>query len=80
MWKAAASCGFALALLGALSFEAAAQSSCSGWRSTCVSRCKGQGFQNCSRCDEEMSNCRRSGCWRETPQFGGKEHCNLKKS
>jgi hypothetical protein len=71
--------GLALALLGGFALEAGAQTSCSGWRSKCIARCKERGFASCPRCDEEMSNCRKTGCWTEVPAFGGGTHCNLKK-
>jgi hypothetical protein len=80
MRKAIISCVAALALLGSLGFEAAAQSSCSGWRSKCVSRCKQLGNTSCPTCTEKMAECRSTGCWTEIPRFGGGSYCNLKKS
>ena len=80
MSRTLVSCGFALALLGTFALEAAAQTSCSGWRQTCLSRCKQSGAASCPRCSEQMSNCRTTGCWTEVPAFGGATHCNLKKS
>jgi hypothetical protein len=72
--KIFASFGFALALLGTLAVEAAAQqSTCSAENSLCLSRGGGE------RCAERMKNCRRSGCWEHLPKFGGRV-CNLKKS
>lgn len=69
--------GFVAALLGTLALEAAAQSSCSGWNAVCRERC---GKANCPRCVEQMSNCRKTGCWTVVPKWGGGTHCNLKKS
>jgi hypothetical protein len=66
-------CGFALALLGTLAIEAAAQSSCSAEKSLCLSRGGG------ARCAERMDNCRRTGCWEHLAKYGGRL-CNLKKS
>jgi hypothetical protein len=80
MVKIIASCGFALALLGTLAMEAGAQTSCSGWNATCLARCKQGGYASCPRCAEQMSSCRKSGCWTEAANFGGGKHCNLKKS
>jgi hypothetical protein len=56
MSRTLVSFGFALALLGTFALEAAAQSSCSGWRQTCLSRCKQSGAASCPRCSEQMSN------------------------
>jgi hypothetical protein len=70
--------GLGLALLGALSFEAVAQSSCSGWKATCESRCK---RADCGGiCVQKKNECMATGCWTEVPRNGGKQHCNLKKS
>lgn len=80
MTKAIVACGFALVLLGTLAMEAAAQTSCSGWNATCVSRCKQRGATSCPYCAGQLSNCRKSGCWTLHPDFGGATHCNLKKS
>jgi hypothetical protein len=77
MPKIIVACGFALALFGIFTLEAAAQSSCSGWNATCRQRC---GQANCPRCAEQMNSCRQTGCWTEAPKFGGGRHCNLKKS
>ena len=68
--------GFALALVGMLTIEATAQSSCSGWYSTCRARC---GKTSCPRCEQKIRNCTTTGCWLEDPQYGGKNHCNLQK-
>ena len=67
------SCSLALALLGTLAMEAAAQSSCSAEKSLCLSRGGG------ARCTERMDNCRRTGCWEHIAKYGGRI-CNLKKS
>jgi hypothetical protein len=75
--KVIVSCAFALALLGTLAIEAAAQSSCSGWNATCLARC---GKANCPTCVEKMASCRKTGCWTETQRYGGARHCSLKKS
>ena len=69
--------GLGLALLGALALEAAAQTSCNGWNTACRQRC---GKANCRGCDENLANCKKTGCWQEWPQYGGKKHCSLKKS
>lgn len=74
--KITVSFGFALALVGTLAMEATAQSSCSGWNSTCRARC---GKASCPYCDEQMRNCVRTGCWAEAARFGGARHCNLQK-
>ena len=79
MKKVMVSSGFALALLGAFSIEASAQTSCSGWNSKCLERCKQTGAANCPYCSGQMGNCRKSGCWTEHPRFGGATQCNLKK-
>jgi hypothetical protein len=50
------SCGLGLALLAALSFEVAAQSSCSAENKLCLSRGGG------ARCAQRMEKCRRTGC------------------
>lgn len=71
--KIIVSCGFALALLGALAIEAAAQSSCSAENSLCLSRGGG------ARCAERMASCKRTGCYPHIPKWGGPV-CNLKKS
>lgn len=78
--KILVSCSLALALLGMLALEAAAQSSCSGWRSACLSRCKASGNTSCPYCSQQANECRKTGCWVEHPNFGGATHCNLKKS
>jgi hypothetical protein len=80
MLKAFAGCALALALLGTLAVEVAAQTSCSGWRATCLARCKQSGATSCPRCADQMSSCRQSGCWVEHANFGGGKTCNLKKS
>jgi hypothetical protein len=67
-------CGFALALLGTLAVEVAAQTSCSGWESTCRSR------GGTTYCNDQMSICKRTGCWTEVKRVGGAKHCGLKKS
>jgi len=77
--KAMVACGLALALLGILTIEVAAQTSCSGWIERCLRRCKESGAAVCAYCTREMSNCRKSGCWTEHPNFGGATRCNLKK-
>jgi hypothetical protein len=71
--KVIVSFGFALALLGTLAIEAAAQSSCSDENKLCLSRGGG------ARCAERMAKCRRTGCWEHIPKYGG-PICNLKKS
>jgi hypothetical protein len=72
--KIIVSCGFALALLGTLAFDAAAQSSsCSAENKLCLSRGGG------ARCAQRMEKCRRTGCWEHLPKYGG-PICNLKKS
>jgi hypothetical protein len=71
--KIAVSCGFALALLGALAIEAAAQSSCSAENKLCLSRGGG------ARCAERMARCRATGCWEHIAKYGGRI-CNLEKS
>jgi len=73
MVKVVVSFGLALALLGTLALEAAAQSSCSAENSLCLSR--GGAF----RCAERMKNCKRNGCWEHLQKYGGRI-CNLKKS
>lgn len=82
--KVLVSCGFALALLGTLAVEAAAQSSCSGWYSKCSARCKTNAAdqKTCvsNVCGSKLASCRQSGCWEEAQRFGGGNHCNLKKS
>jgi hypothetical protein len=80
MSRTLVSCGFALALLGTFALEAAAQTSCSGWRQTCLSRCKQSGATSCPYCSRQVSECRQTGCWIEHPSRGGASHCNLKKS
>jgi hypothetical protein len=72
--------GFALVLLGALPIEAAAQTSCSGWNERCLRRCKESGAAVCAYCTREMSNCRRTGCWRRPDNIGGGTFCSLAKS
>jgi hypothetical protein len=72
-------CGFALALLGTLTMEVAAQTSCSAWKSVCLKRCVEQRI-NCVHCDDLLATCRKTGCWREGKNYGGARHCNLKKS
>jgi hypothetical protein len=79
MKKALAASGLILALLGGLAMEVAAQTSCSGWRSKCLARCKEGGATNCPYCAQQTSNCRKTGCWTENAQFGGATHCNLQK-
>jgi len=69
--------GLGLALLGTLALEAAAQTSCSAWQVTCRERCRGAG---CQQCIDKMAECRKTGCWLEGPQYGGKNNCKLKKS
>lgn len=69
--------GFAVALLGTLALEAAAQSSCSGWNAVCRQRC---GKASCPYCDQQVAACRKTGCWTQVPKFGGGRHCNLTKS
>jgi hypothetical protein len=39
-----------------------------------------RGEPNCPRCAQQMSNCKKTGCWTEAPKQGGKKHCNLTKS
>jgi len=67
------SCALALALLGTLAIEAAAQSSCSAENSLCLSRGGG------ARCAERLAGCKRSGCWDHIAKYGGRI-CGLKKS
>ena len=73
MKKIIVCCGFALALLGTLAIEAAAQSSCSEVFASCVAN-RGGGV-----CSERMAICKRTGCWDRNQQHGGRI-CNLKKS
>ena len=77
--KVIVACGLGLALLGTLAIDAAAQTSCSGWRAKCLERCKQSGTANCPYCSQQTSNCRKTGCWTENANFGGAKHCNLKK-
>jgi hypothetical protein len=77
--KTIASCGFALALLGTLALDAAAQTSCGGWCPICRQRCTGM-KTGCSHCDELMERCRKTGCWTEGIKYGRQRHCNLKKA
>lgn len=80
MGKIIASCAVAVLMLGALSLEASAQSSCGGWYSTCKSRCKSGKIAGCDDyCAGQMSSCKSSGCWKEGANFGGAKHCGLKK-
>jgi hypothetical protein len=74
-------CGFALALLGSVATETAAQTSCSGWYSKCSARCKTNADKNCvsNTCGPKLASCRQSGCWEEAQRFGGGKNCNLKK-
>jgi hypothetical protein len=78
--KAMAACGLVLALLGTLTIEVAAQTSCSGWNERCLRRCKESGAPVCNYCISEMSNCRKSGCWRRPSNVGGGTFCSLTKS
>lgn len=80
MMKVMVACGLALALLGTLTIEVAAQTSCSGWNSRCLNRCKESGAPRCNYCISEMGYCRKSGCWRRPPAYGGGTFCDLKKS
>jgi hypothetical protein len=80
MRKALAASGLMLALLGGLAMEAAAQTSCSGWNERCLRRCKESGAAACNYCTSEMSNCRKSGCWRRPSAYGGGRFCSLAKS
>ena len=72
--------GIALALLGILTIEVAAQTSCSGWNERCLRRCKESGAAVCAYCTSEMSNCRKSGCWTRPGTYGGGRFCSLTKS
>lgn len=65
--------GFALALFGTLTVEAAAQSSCSAENSLCLSR------GGAWRCAERLEKCKRTGCWDHIAKYGGRI-CKLKKS
>ena len=78
--KIIVSCGLTLAVLGTLALDAVAQSSCSGWNSTCRARCAERGDPNCPRCAQQMNNCKKTGCWTEAPDRGGRQHCSLTKS
>ena len=78
--KLVASLSLAFVLLAGAGIEVAAQSTCSCWNSTCVSRCKARGAATCPRCSEQMAACKKSGCWTEAGQHGGGKHCNLGKS
>ena len=83
----------ACAVLTAMSFAAAAQSSiegalkvaeagsCQGWYATCVSRCSSQKKLNCDQafCSGKLDSCRQSGCFIEGKSFGNKVHCGLAK-
>jgi hypothetical protein len=72
--KIIVACGFALALVGSLAIEVAAQqSSCSAENRLCLSRGGG------ARCAERMARCRRTGCWDHIPKYGG-PICGLRKS
>ena len=77
MVRTLALCGFAVALVGMLTLEAVAQSSCNGEYATCRSRC---GQAACPYCDSQLASCRRTGCWQHTPKWGGQRLCNLRKS
>ena len=79
MLRIVVSCGFALALLGTLAREAEAQTSCSAWKSVCLTRCPGLKI-GCAHCDDLLATCKRTGCWKEGKNYGNKQHCNLKKS
>ena len=70
----------AFAVLAIFAGEVAAQSSCSGWNSTCRARCAERGEPNCPRCAQQMSSCKKTGCWTEAAARGGQKHCNLAKS
>jgi hypothetical protein len=80
MMRVVAICWLALSLIVTLPFEVAAQSSCSGWNATCVTRCKEGGATSCPRCAEQLSECKKTGCWTEGKSFGGAKRCDLKKS
>jgi hypothetical protein len=60
------------------SFRVAEAGSCRGWFSTCNGRCSGAkcgpGF-----CSGKLAECRQSGCFKEGADYGGAEHCGLKK-
>jgi hypothetical protein len=79
MKKTIVPCGFALVLLGTLTLEASAQTSCSGWYPICRQRCIEQRI-SCGHCDDLLATCRKTGCWREGKNYGRRLHCNLKKS
>ena len=79
MMKLVVSCGFALALLSTLALGASAQTSCSGWYPICQKRCVAQKI-SCGHCDDLLATCKQTGCWREGKNYGGAQHCNLKKS
>ncbi len=79
MLKISALCGLALVLLGTLTMEVAAQTSCSGWYPICKQRCVAQNI-NCAHCDDLLATCKSTGCWREGKNYGRKLHCKLKKS
>ncbi len=63
---------------------ASAQSSCSGFQSSCAKRCKQRlpDDKNCvsDHCTPKLAECRTTGCWQEGRLYGGKLTCNLKKS
>jgi hypothetical protein len=71
--------GLALALLGTLTVEVAAQTSCSAWKAVCLTRCPSLKI-GCAHCDDLLATCRRTGCWTEGKNYGNARHCNLKKS
>jgi len=48
-------------------------SSCSSWKSTCVSRGGG------SYCEAQFSKCLKTGSWTEGAKFGGATHSGLTK-
>jgi hypothetical protein len=70
----------AFVLLAGAGMDVAAQTTCGGWNSTCVSRCKARGAADCPYCSQQMTSCKKSGCWTESKQNGGAKHCNLGKS
>lgn len=86
MMKVVGSLGFALALLGTLAVEAAAQSSCAGFFSQCSARCREpsrtEPAAKCitDHCTPKRNSCRATGCWTEGAKYGGGKACNLKKS
>jgi hypothetical protein len=62
---------------------AMAQTSCSGFQSTCAARCQQRlpGDKDCvpDHCTPKLQECRKTGCWQEGRLYGGALTCNLAK-